>query len=137
MAEHRTHKPGVVGSSPTPATIYMSNISFEEFRKLDLRVGKVISAEKIIGSTNLLKLEIDLGDPSTGSGLGKRQILAGVSKYYESKELIGLNLVIVTNLEPKKIMGLESQGMILCAEVNEEPVCLVPLKDVPPGSKVL
>ncbi|HEX7456329.1 MAG TPA: methionine--tRNA ligase [Candidatus Nanoarchaeia archaeon] len=115
----------------------MSNISFEEFRKLDLRVGKVISAEKIIGSTNLLKLEIDLGDPSTGSGLGKRQILAGVSKYYESKELIGLNLVIVTNLEPKKIMGLESQGMILCAEVNEEPVCLVPLKDVPPGSKVL
>lgn len=108
----------------------MSSISFEEFKKLDLRVGKVVSAEKIVGSTNLLKLEIDIGKE-------KRQILAGISKYYEPKELVGTNLVIITNLEPKKMIGLESQGMILCAEVDGEPVCLVPLKDVPPGSKVL
>ena len=166
VVEQRTHKPLVVGSNPTPATrtsqnlqprqigalsrwsprfvgaqntIVMSNISFEEFKKLDLRIGKVISAEKIVGSINLLKLEIDLGDPSTGSGLGKRQILAGISKYYDPKKLVGMNLVIVTNLEPKKMMGLESKGMILCAEdKNGEPVCLTPLKkDVLPGSKVL
>jgi methionine--tRNA ligase beta chain len=108
----------------------MSNISFEEFKRLDLRIGKVISAEKIVGSTNLLKLEVDIGKE-------KRQILAGISKYYKPKELKGLNLVIITNLEPKKMMGFESQGMILCAEVNEEPVCLAPIKDVPPGSRVL
>jgi len=115
----------------------MSNISFEEFKKLDLRVGKVVSAEKIVGSTNLLKLEIDLGDPSAGSGLGKRQVLAGIAKYYEAKKLVGRNLVVLANLEPKKMMGLESQGTILCAESGEEPVCLVPLKEVPAGSKVL
>lgn len=130
MVEQRTHKPLVAGSNPAAATISMSNISFEEFKKLDLRIGKVVSAEKIVGSTNLLKLGIDIGKE-------KRQILAGISKYYEPKELVGTNLVIITNLEPKKMMGLESQGMILCAEVDGEPVCLVPLKDVPPGSKVL
>jgi methionine--tRNA ligase beta chain len=109
----------------------MTNISFEEFKKLDLRVGKVISAEKIVGSTNLLKLAIDMGKE-------KRQILAGISKYYDPKELIGMSLVIVTNLEPKKMMGLDSQGMILCAEsTGDEPVCLAPLKEVPPGSRVL
>ncbi len=131
MVEQRTHKPLVAGSNPAAATIFMSNISFEEFKKLDLRVGKVISAEKVVGSTNLLKLKIDIGKE-------KRQILAGISKYYEPKELIGLNLVTVTNLKPKKMMSLESKGMILCAEdKNGEPVCLTPLKNVSPGSKVL
>lgn len=115
----------------------MSNISFEEFKKVDLRTGKVLAAERVAGSNKLLRLEIDLGDPSTVSGLGKRQIMAGIAEFYNPKELIGKNFVVVTNLEPKKFLGLESQGMILCAEVDEEPVCLVPLKDVPPGSKVL
>ena len=122
--------------SGAPATSFMGNLSFEEFKKLDLRTGKVISAEVVPGSENLLNLQIDIGDPSTSSGLGKRQIIAGIAKYYSPKELVGKNLVIVANLEPKKLMGLESQGMILCAEVNGEPVCLVPLKDVPPGSNV-
>ena len=108
----------------------MENISFEEFKKLDLRTGKVLSAEVVSGSENLLNLQVDLGTE-------KRQIIAGVAKYYSPKELVGKNLVIVANLETKKLMGLESQGMILCAENNGEPVCLVPLKEVPPGSKVL
>ena len=125
----------------------MSDISFEEFKKVDLRVGKIISAEKIPGSDKLLRLEIDIGDPSTGastelsrtsSGLGKRQIIAGIAQFYEPKELVGKNFVVVTNLEPKKLMGLESQGMILCAEGPDgEPVCLIPLKEVPPGTLVL
>jgi len=109
----------------------MLNISFEEFKKLDLRTGKVLSAEIVPGSQNLLNLQIDIGSE-------KRQIIAGIARYYEPKELIGKNFVIVTNLEPKKFMGVESQGMILCAEGQDgEPVCLVPLKDVPPGSPVL
>jgi methionine--tRNA ligase beta chain len=116
----------------------MEKISFEEFKKVDLRVGKIISAERIPGSEKLLRLEIDIGDPSTGSGLGKRQIIAGIAQFYNPKELIGKNFVVVTNLEPKKLMGLESQGMILCAEgPSGEPVFLTPLKDVPPGSPVL
>ena len=108
----------------------MSNISFEEFKKLDIRVGKILSAERVVGSTKLVRLEVDIGT-------GKRQIIAGIAEYYEPKELVGQNFVVVANLEPKKFMGLESQGMILCAELSGEPVCLTPLKDVPPGSKVL
>jgi methionine--tRNA ligase beta chain len=108
----------------------MSNISFEEFKKLDIRVGKIVNAERIPNSDKLLKLEVDIGS-------GKRQIIAGIAGFYDSKKLTGKNFVVLTNLEPKKFMGLESQGMILCAEVGDEPVCLTPLKDVPPGSKVL
>jgi len=109
----------------------MKQISFEEFKKVGLRVGKIISAERIAGSGKLLRLEIDIGKE-------KSQIIAGIAEYYDPKELIGKNFVVVTNLEPKKLMGLESQGMILCAEGPDgEPVCLTPLKDVPPGTPVL
>ena len=109
----------------------MSNISFEEFKKVDLRVGKIVTAGKIPGSDKLLKLEIDIGS-------NKRQIIVGIAQFYEPKELVGKSFVIVANLEPRKLMGLESQGMILCAEgPSDEPVCLVPIKDVPPGSPVL
>ena len=109
----------------------MKQVSFEEFKKVDLRVGKIISAERIPGSDKLLRLEIDIGSD-------KRQIIAGVAEFYNPKELISKNFVVVTNLEPKKFMGLESQGMILCAEGPDgEPVCLTPLKDVPPGTPVL
>ena len=108
----------------------MNVITFEEFKKLDIRVGKILSAERVAGSNKLIRLEIDIGTE-------KRQIIAGIAEYYEPKELISKNFVIMANLEPKKLMGLESQGMILCAEVNGEPICLTPLKEVPPGSKVL
>ncbi len=113
----------------------MDKISFEEFQKLDLRVGKVLSAEKLESSDKLLKLEIDLGDPSThstssgqaGSGLGKRQIIAGIAKYYDQQELIGKSFVVVANLEYRKLMGFESQGMILTAD-GEEPILISPIQ---------
>jgi methionine--tRNA ligase beta chain len=104
-------------------------ISFDEFKKLDLRVAKVIRAEKIEGSRNLLKLEIDLGSE-------KRQIVAGISQFYQPEDLIGKEIVVVANLEPKKLMGIESQGMLLAAEKDGEPVILVPEKEVPPGTIV-
>jgi methionine--tRNA ligase beta chain len=104
-------------------------ISFEEFKKLDLRVAKVIRAEKIEGSKNLLKLEIDLGSE-------KRQIVAGISQFYQPEDLIGKEIVVVANLEPKKLMGIESQGMLLAAEKDGEPVILIPEKEVPPGAKI-
>ncbi|OGY23887.1 MAG: methionine--tRNA ligase [Candidatus Woykebacteria bacterium RBG_13_40_15] len=115
----------------------MNSISFEEFKKLDIRMGKVLSCEKVEGSEKLLKLEVDIGtDSSTGSGLGKRQIIAGIAQYYSPEKLIGKNFVFLANLETKKLMGLESQGMILCADQDGEPVCLTSVKEVPPGTIV-
>ncbi len=105
-------------------------ISFEEFKKVDLRVAKVITAEKVQKSENIVKLEIDLG-----TELGKRQILAGIQKYYTPEELVGRQIIVVINLEPKKIMGMESQGMLLAAG-EIEPILLMPDKQVPPGSKI-
>ncbi len=104
-------------------------ISFEEFKKIELRIAKIIKAEKLEGSENLVKLEIDLGEE-------KRQILAGIQKYYQPEELMGKTIVVVANLEPRKMMGLESQGMLLAADVNGEPILLIPDKEVQPGAPI-
>jgi methionine--tRNA ligase beta chain len=104
-------------------------ISFEQFKKIELKVGKVLNAEKIEGSEKLLKLIVDLGDE-------RRQLVAGIAKYYRPKDLIGKEIVVVANLEPKKLMEIESQGMLLAANVDGEPVILIPEKEVPPGTIV-
>ncbi|OHA05197.1 MAG: methionine--tRNA ligase [Candidatus Sungbacteria bacterium RIFCSPLOWO2_01_FULL_47_10] len=115
----------------------MHMISFEDFRKAELRVVKIISAERVPGSEKLLKLEVDFGnDPSADSERGRRQIIAGIGKKYDPEFLIGKEIVIVANLEPRSIMGLESQGMLLAADGGEGPVLLVPDKEVPPGSAI-
>jgi len=107
----------------------MENINFEEFQKIDLRIAKVISAEKVKDSEKLLKLEIDIGKE-------KRQIIAGISKFYEPKELIGREIVVVVNLEPRTLMGLESQGMVLAASDEGRSILLKPDKEVLPGTKI-
>jgi methionine--tRNA ligase beta chain len=107
----------------------MENINFEEFQKIDLRVAKIINAEKIEGSEKLLKLEVDLGGE-------RRQIVAGIGKFYNPEDLISKEIVVVANLEPKHLMGIESQGMLLAADSNGEPIILVPQKDALPGSKI-
>jgi methionyl-tRNA synthetase (EC 6.1.1.10) len=104
-------------------------ISFEDFQKIELKVAKIIEAEKIEKSEKLLKLIVDLGDE-------KRQLVAGIAKYYKLEDLIGKEIVVVANLEPKKLMGIESQGMLLAANVDGKPVILIPEKEVPPGTKV-
>lgn len=102
-------------------------INFEEFQKIDLRVATVLEAEPVEGSERLLKLQIDLGED-------KRQLLAGIAQFYSSEDLIGKQIVIVANLEPRKMMGLESQGMLLAA--GDSPVLIVPDKQINPGDKV-
>ena len=102
-------------------------ITYEEFSKIDLRVGKVISAERIEKSKKLLKIIVSLGSE-------KRQIVAGIGNEYNPEDLINKNVIIVSNLEPKKIMGIESQGMLLAA--GEKPVILTTEKEVEEGSKV-
>ncbi|RLC39921.1 MAG: methionine--tRNA ligase subunit beta [Candidatus Nealsonbacteria bacterium] len=107
----------------------MENINFEEFQKIELKVAKVIQAERIEESEKLLKLQIDLGGE-------KRQIVAGVAKFYQPENLVGKEIVVVANLEPRMIFGLESQGMLLAADVNGKPVLLKPDEKVPPGTKI-
>ncbi|ACI18261.1 methionine--tRNA ligase [Dictyoglomus thermophilum] len=105
-------------------------ITIEEFKKIDLRIARVISARKVENSDKLLLLEIDLGDE-------KRQIVAGIAEYYKPEELIGKEIVVVYNLQPAKIRGYESQGMLLAAKDNKGRLAiLTPEKEVDPGSKV-
>lgn len=104
-------------------------MTIDEFKNVDLRVGKVIAAERVAGSEKLLKLEVDLGE--------KRQILSGIAKQYAPESMIGKSVVIVANLDPRSMMGMESQGMLLAAHgENGEPVILSVESDVAPGSKI-
>ncbi len=110
-------------------------VSFDDFKKADLRVGKIISAEEVPGSEKLVKLIVDIGS-------GTRQIIAGIRKSYPPEELVGRSVVVVANLAPRMFtlrsdsgqVGLESQGMLLAA--SDEPSLLSPDRDVPPGSEV-
>jgi methionyl-tRNA synthetase len=84
-------------------------ISFEDFQKLELRVGKVETAERVAGASKLLKLSVDLGEPE------KRTIVAGIAQAYAPEDLLGKFIVIVANLEPAVIRGIRSEGMLLAA----------------------
>lgn len=103
-------------------------ITMEEFNKLDLRVGKVLKASKVKDSTKLVLLEVDIGGEI-------RQLVAGLAEYYPPEYFLGKNVVVVANLAPKKIRGIESQGMILAA-VNDKPYLVTVEGDAPPGLKI-
>jgi methionine--tRNA ligase beta chain len=102
-------------------------ITFDDFKKLDIRIGKIVAAEKVMGTDKLLKLEIDLG-------VEKRQLVAGIAESYLPEQLIGREVPVLVNLEPRTIRGIESQGMVLAAGVDGKPVLLHPDSEVPPGS---
>ncbi len=104
--------------------------SIDDFGKLDLRVAEVLSAERVPKSDKLLKLQVDLGP------LGKRQILAGIGKQYAPEELVGKRIAVLANLPPRKMMGLESQGMVLAAGDGSVLSVLSPASDVPVGSTI-
>ena len=104
-------------------------ITFEQFSQIELHVGTVIEAEEVPGSEKLIKQVVDFGE------LGTRQILSGIRKWYTPESLVGKQFVYVTNLEPRMMMGLESQGMLLAAE-GKKPVPIKPSSKVPPGSKL-
>ncbi|HIP25865.1 MAG TPA: methionine--tRNA ligase [Archaeoglobus profundus] len=104
-------------------------ISIDYFAKLDIRIGKIVKAEKIKGSKKLIKLEIDIGGEV-------RQVVAGVGEVYKPEELVGMLVPVLVNIKPAKFMGVESKGMMLAVDVNGKPVLLHPDRDVPLGSKV-
>lgn len=106
-------------------------ITFEEFKKMDIRIGEILSAEKIPETDKLLKLMVDLGEEKP------RQIIAGVSEFFPNEqELIGKQITILANLEHRTIKGLESQGMILAVNDENELALLIPSKKIKSGSKI-
>ena len=108
----------------------MNKISFDNFSKIELRVGTVLEADEVENSEKLIKLKVDLGEEQP------RQILAGVKQWYKPKDFVGKQVVVVVNLEPKVMMGLESQGMMLAADTEDGPIFLTIPKQVPPGTKI-
>ncbi|RKX50938.1 MAG: methionine--tRNA ligase [Thermotogae bacterium] len=105
-------------------------ITIEDFSKVDLRVAKILMAERIPKSKKLIRLEIDLGS------LGKRQIVAGIAEFYKPEDLVGKLIVVVANLKPAKLMGYESQGMLLAAQFGDDLKLITIDGDITPGAKV-
>ncbi len=103
-------------------------ITHEEFKKVEMKIGEVKEASRVEGSEKLLKLTVEIGEPTL------RQIIAGAGKVYEPETLVGRQIVIVANLEPRMIMGLESQGMVLAVDDLGGPVVLLPEKPVSAGA---
>lgn len=106
-----------------------SEITIDDFFKTDLRVAKVLSCEKVEKSDKLLKLQLSLGNET-------RQVVSGIAKYYTSEELVGKKVVLVANLKPAKLRGVESQGMILCGECGDNVRLVEPDQSLPEGSKI-
>ncbi len=108
----------------------MAEISFNEFMKLDMRVGKIVEAQQIAGSRNLIRMIVDFGTE-------KRQSVAGLLQWYKPENLVGNKYAFILNLQRRKFMGIESQCMIFAAEDNKGNVVLIkPEKDVEVGSKI-
>ena len=107
----------------------MDTISYEDFKRLDLRVAKIIEVERVENSEKLIRLQIDLGEE-------KRQIVAGIGKFYNPEDLINKQIVVVANLEPRKLMGEESQGMLLAASNEDQISLLIPDQEIPTGAIV-
>jgi len=105
------------------------SVSYDDFTKLDLRVAKIESIEKIPGKTRIVKGVVNLGTE-------KRDVIIGGAEFYQPEELIGKTVIVVANLEPKKMAGVESNAMLLAADVNDKPYWLTVLEDVEPGTKI-
>ena len=106
-------------------------ITFGDFTKLEIRVGTIKEAERVEGADKLMKLIVDLGE-----GDENHQLVAGIAEWYSPEELIGKQIPILANLEPKSFRGIESQGMILAADDGEKAVLLHPDRELEPGSRV-
>jgi len=121
-------------------------ISFEEFKKVELKIGKILEAERVDGSEKLLKLKVDFGESEP------RQVISGIAKSYKLEKLVGKEFLFTTNLEPRNIMGFESQAMILATvkkgrkksvssyvdgnRDGDEVILMKPIKKVKPGSEL-
>ena len=107
----------------------MDYISYDDFSKLDLRVAKIVSTEKIPEKSRIIKGTISLGDE-------ERDVIIGGAQFYEPGELVGKTVIVIANLEPKKMAGVESNAMLLAADIDDKPFWLTVNDDVPEGTKI-
>lgn len=126
MAEENVTPPP--SDAPTPPKPEAEpRISIEEFAKVQMRVGQVLEAEKVPGSRKLMRLKVDIGTET-------RQVVAGIADVYEAAALLNKKVVIVANLKPARLMGIESDGMIVAATDAGRPVLVTFTEDVPNGA---
>jgi len=113
-------------AAPTPG-----RIGIEDFAKVEMRVGQVKSAERVAGADKLLKLLVDIGDEV-------RQVVAGIAEVYKPEDIVGRKVIVVVNLQPRKLRGVESNGMIVAASVppDGKPILAGFLEDVPIGARL-
>jgi methionyl-tRNA synthetase len=139
MEEIKSEPPAVAGetgsgqhATEADAVPGVAYIDISDFAKIDLRVGEVRTAERIPKADKLLLITVDIGEEQP------RQILAGIAQYYEPEKLIGRKIVVVSNLNPRKMRGYESQGMLLAASIGEEgkPVIATFTEEVPNGARL-
>ncbi|MEM4707850.1 MAG: methionine--tRNA ligase subunit beta [Candidatus Anstonellales archaeon] len=108
----------------------MESVEFSDFAKIVLKTGKIISAEKVAGTDKLVRIEVDIGEE-------KRQLVAGIAKDYPAEKLVGKTIIVVANLKPKKVFGIESQGMLLAVQDEKGVSLLTTDREVRPGLNVL
>ena len=124
----------------------MDEIQYEDFAKLDIRLGTVIAAEKIPDTDKLLKCTVDFGDPSTdstgspqvgsGQGLGTRTIVSGIAQWKKPEDIVGKQLPYIVNLAPRMLRGVESQGMLLALSDEDGGALFFPERKIPNGTKI-
>ena len=108
----------------------MSTVSYDDFAKLDIRVAKIITTEPIEGKTRIIKGRIDLGNKD------HRDVIIGGAQYYNPEDIVGKTVIVIANLEPKKMAGVESNAMLLAADVDDKPFWLTANGDIPLGSPI-
>ncbi len=116
-------------SRPEPAPPEDDRISIDRFMEVDLRVARILECERVEGTDKLLKMIVDLGSE-------RRQIVAGIAKAYPPEALVGKRIIVVANLKPARLRGVESQGMLLAADLGGRPVVATFEEEVPPGTRV-
>ena len=124
----------------------MDTITFEDFKKVEIKMGKILAAEKVADADRLLKLQVDFGpsasfgsaqDKSSGQAHETRQIVSGIAESFVPEELVGKTLPFVINLEYRKFKGEESQGMLMATGIDGKVILLEPSGDVPAGTEVV
>ena len=115
---------------PPPPPAAPSTITIDDFKKVVLKVGKVLEASAHTNANKLLVLKVDLGNGEV------RQVVSGIKQWYAPEQLVGKSVVLVANLQPAQLRGVESQGMVLAATSGDQVILLSPEKEAAPGSKV-
>jgi methionine--tRNA ligase beta chain len=115
---------------PPPPPAAPASITIDDFKKVVLKVGKVVEASAHANANKLLVLKVDLGNGET------RQVVSGIKQWYTPEQLVGKSVILVANLAPAVLRGVESQGMVLATTSGDQVILLSPEKDAAPGSKV-